>query len=134
DPAARSLNALELVRRPGATLPQVFVALDDLDLWPGALPTSPVVLERAEIAAKYSAFIAKEEKEVERFRAHDAHPIPPSLGFDAVTGLRVEAAQALTRTRPATIGQAARTAGVAPSDIGALLIHLKRLGAATAAS
>ena len=126
DPAARSLSALELLRRPGAALPQVLAALHALDLWPDDLPTSPVVLERAEIAAKYSAFITKEEKEVERFRAHDAHPVPPSLRFDEVTGLRVEAAQALARTRPTTVGQAARTAGVAPSDIGALLIHLKR--------
>ncbi|MGC4191386.1 MAG: tRNA uridine-5-carboxymethylaminomethyl(34) synthesis enzyme MnmG [Thermomicrobiales bacterium] len=129
DPAARSMSALELVRRPGATLPQVLTALETFGLWPGDHPISPVVLERAEIAAKYSAFIAKEEKEVARFRAHDAHPIPASLAFAEVIGLRVEAAQALARSRPATVGQAARTAGVAPSDIGALLIHLKRRAA-----
>ncbi|HWK80404.1 MAG TPA: FAD-dependent oxidoreductase [Thermomicrobiales bacterium] len=134
EPAARSMSALELVRRPGTTLPQVLAALDALGLWTCDLPESPVVVERAEIAAKYSAFIAKEEKEVERFRAHDAQPIPQSLGFDEVTGLRVEAAQALARVRPATIGQASRTAGVAPSDIGALLIHLKRQGAKVGAT
>ncbi|MGC4107077.1 MAG: FAD-dependent oxidoreductase [Thermomicrobiales bacterium] len=134
DPASRSMSALELVRRPGATFTQVLAALNALGLWDGPLPTSPVVIERAEIAAKYSAFIAKEEKEVERFRAHDAHTIPDSLGFDAVIGLRVEAAQALSRARPTTIGQASRTAGVAPSDIGALLIHLKRREGAVLAS
>jgi len=134
EPAARSTSALELVRRPGATLQAVLSALDELALWQDGIPASPVVMERAEIAAKYSAFIAKEEKEVQRIRAHDAQPIPASLGFTEVKGLRVEAAHALSRTRPITIGQASRTAGVAPSDIGALLVHLKRLEAASSRS
>lgn len=128
EPANRSASALEIVRRPHATLPQVLAALQTLHLWTDDQPTSPVVTERAEIAAKYSAFIDKEEKEVARFRAHDAHPIPSTFVFDSVVGLRVEAAQALARTRPISIGQASRTAGVTPSDIGALLVHLKRTG------
>jgi len=37
--------------------------------------------------------------------------------------------QKLTRTRPQTIGQALRIAGVTPAAISLLLVHLKRRAA-----
>jgi len=40
--------------------------------------------------------------------------------------LRTEARQKLTKIRPATLGQAARISGVSPSDIGVLMVWLKR--------
>ncbi len=125
EPAARSMTGLELVRRPQTTLSRVLAALRELSLWPDERE-APLVLERAEIAAKYSAFIEKEEKEAERHRQHHGQAIPEETRFDSVPGLRVEAAAALMRARPITIGQAIRTAGVTPSDIGVLLVYLKQ--------
>jgi tRNA U34 5-carboxymethylaminomethyl modifying enzyme MnmG/GidA len=40
--------------------------------------------------------------------------------------LRSGARQKFSRIRPATVGQAARISGVSPSDIGILLVWLKR--------
>jgi len=130
EPTARSMTGLELVRRPGISLVRVIAALRRVSLWPEQ-GHDPLVLERAEIAAKYSAFIEKEEKEAERHRLHHGQPIPDMVRFDSITGLRVEAAAALERARPSTLGQAVRTAGVTPSDIGVLLVYLKQHAAGT---
>ena len=54
-------------------------------------------------------------------------PLPPSLEYDAVKGLRTEARHQLARFRPNTVGQAGRIAGVTPADIAVLLVHLERL-------
>jgi tRNA U34 5-carboxymethylaminomethyl modifying enzyme MnmG/GidA len=48
--------------------------------------------------------------------------------------MRVEAAQRLAARPPATIAQARRTPGVTPTDIGALLVHLRRMQLAETAT
>ncbi|MDQ3613510.1 MAG: tRNA uridine-5-carboxymethylaminomethyl(34) synthesis enzyme MnmG, partial [Chloroflexota bacterium] len=68
----------------------------------------------------------KEQREAERQLAAQEQVIPPGLDFASVVGLRVEAAQRLNERPPSTIAQARRTPGVTPSDIGALLVHLRR--------
>jgi len=62
-------------------------------------------------------------------------PTVPYTGFgtewfdyDNVKSMRKEARQKLSRIRPATIGQATRISGVSPSDIGILLVWLRRGG------
>jgi tRNA uridine 5-carboxymethylaminomethyl modification enzyme len=40
--------------------------------------------------------------------------------------LRAEARQKLNKIRPVTLGQASRISGVSPSDIGILMVWLKR--------
>jgi len=125
EPTIRSMTGLELVRRPNMSLARVIAAFRRVSLWPEE-EHALLVLERAEIAAKYSAFIQKEEKEAERHRLHHGQPIPDMVQFDGILGLRVEAAAALERARPSTLGQAVRTAGVTPSDIGVLLVFLKQ--------
>jgi tRNA uridine 5-carboxymethylaminomethyl modification enzyme len=103
----------------------VLRALSHVGLWLDDLPAG-LVRERAEVAIKYGSFIEKEEREASRqLRSHTEH-IDPDLDYRDVHGLRIEAVQKLTAARPITIGQAKRTAGVTPSDIGALLVHIAR--------
>jgi tRNA uridine 5-carboxymethylaminomethyl modification enzyme len=125
DPARRSMTGLDLARRPGVKLMSVLGALARLSLWNDELPDERVA-RRAEIAIRYSAFIDKEQRQAERQLAAEEHGIPFGLDFASVVGLRVEAAQRLNERPPSTIAQARRTPGVTPSDIGALLVHLRR--------
>ncbi len=126
--ANRSLTALDVARRPHVHPEAVIRAMRSLDLWSGPDPAS-VPLDDLAIAIQYGAFIDKERKEAERHRANEYRQIPDDLDYASVTGLRVEASQQLAATRPPSVGHAARTAGVTPSDIGALLVHLTRLQA-----
>jgi tRNA uridine 5-carboxymethylaminomethyl modification enzyme len=124
--ANRSLTALDLARRPRVNPESVIRALQSLALWSGPSPDG-VPLDDLAIAIQYGAFIEKERKEAERHKANEYRRIPDDLDYSLVTGLRVEASQQLAATRPPSVGHAARTAGVTPSDIGALLVHLTRL-------
>lgn len=127
EPAKRSMTALDLARRPGVHIGTVIGALRDLDMWD--LPDLPPhVKTQVEVAAKYGAFIDKEKKEADRQKASEDQLVPSDIDYKLVMGMRVEAAQRLAERPPATIAQARRTAGVTPTDIGALLVHLRRQG------
>jgi tRNA uridine 5-carboxymethylaminomethyl modification enzyme len=94
---------------------------------PEPLPQAAAV--QVEIEAKYAGYIEKQRTEVARFRRLEDRRIPPGLDYHSLAGLRTEAQEKLSYVRPATVGQAARLAGVNPADISALLVHLKRLNA-----
>jgi tRNA uridine 5-carboxymethylaminomethyl modification enzyme len=133
EPARRSMTALDLARRPGVSLAAVVAALASLEMWP--LPAlSPHVEAQAQVAVRYGAFIDKERREAERHLAAEEQRVPADIDFADVTGMRVEAAQRLAARPPATIAQARRTPGVTPTDIGALLVHLRRMQLAETAT
>jgi tRNA uridine 5-carboxymethylaminomethyl modification enzyme len=115
------VNALQLLRRPEVAY-ELVAAL--------APPPEPLPLDAAEqvqIEAKYAGYIEKQRAEVARFRRLEDRRIPPDLDYAKLVGLRTEAQEKLAYVRPATVGQAARLAGVNPADISVLLVHLKRL-------
>jgi tRNA uridine 5-carboxymethylaminomethyl modification enzyme len=122
---SRSLTALDVARRPHTRLGDVIDALASLGMWSGPV-LSARELVRAGIAVQYGTFIEKERKEALRHRANETRAIPEGVDYGTIRGLRIEAVQRLTEARPMTVGQAARTAGVTPSDIGALLVHITR--------
>lgn len=127
-PVSRATTALELVRRPEATLHSVRAVLSSLDLpQPTELPAR--LAAQLEIAAKYGAFINKELRQVERQRDLEDRFLPPTLDYMAMSGLRKEAREKLQSAQPRSIGQASRLAGVTPADITVLLIHSTRLAA-----
>lgn len=125
EPARRSMTALDLARRPGIRLAAVLGALADLSMWTNEVPPGRI-LRKAETAVSYGAFIDKERREADRQKAAEDQAIPGNLDFSTISGLRVEAAQRLTEHPPVTVAQARRTPGVTPTDIGALLVHLRR--------
>lgn len=126
-PAGRSQAALELVRRPDVSLASVLDLLEDLRLWRGTRPAG-LALARAETAAKYGAFIAKEAQAARQQAASESRTVPAGLEFDDVQGMRIEARQKLNASHPETVGHARRTPGVTATDIGALLVHLETIG------
>ena len=115
------VNALQFLRRPEVQYDLVAA------LVPPPEACAPDVAEQVQIEAKYAGYIEKQRAEVARFRRLEDRRIPPDLDYKQLTGLRAEAREKLDVVRPATVGQAARLAGVNPADISVLLVHLKRL-------
>jgi tRNA uridine 5-carboxymethylaminomethyl modification enzyme len=86
----------------------------------------PDVVTQVVIGAKYGGYIGRQKEQIERFRRLEDKPIPPALDYRAIPQLRVEAREKFERIRPTSLGQAGRIAGISPSDIATLLIHLKK--------
>ena len=120
---SRETNMLDLLRRPQLAYAQLMrVPI----LGPGA--DDAHVAEQVEIAAKYSGYLERQTDEIERQRRHEETPIAADFDYALVRGLSAEVLQKLERSRPQTIGQATRIAGVTPAAISLLLVHLKRHG------
>ena len=69
--------------------------------------------------------VQQEEQQVQHFKKLEKRLIPEDFDYSTVQGLRLEARQKLSQTRPASIGQASRISGVSPADIGVLLVYLE---------
>ena len=83
--------------------------------------------ELVDIEARYAGYLDKQRRAIEAQRAAARVALPPGFDYDAAPSLRNEARVALKQFRPATIAQAARLAGVNPSDVDCLLVQLRRL-------
>jgi tRNA uridine 5-carboxymethylaminomethyl modification enzyme len=128
DAIHEEIARLKRTREGTQTLEQILrrpeVSYADLPPREGALPRE--VTQQVEIAIKYEGYIAREVAEVERFRGLEDRAIPNDFDFESVPNLRNEARQKLMKIRPATVGQAGRISGVSPSDVGILMVWLKR--------
>lgn len=122
-----SESILQLLRRPE-------IGYKDLPNRDDALPKE--VIEQVEIMVKYSGYIKRQEVENDRFKHLKSKQIPEFFDYDKVPSLRTEARQKLKEIRPSTIGQASRISGVSPSDVGIVMVWLKRgdLGSASNSS
>jgi tRNA uridine 5-carboxymethylaminomethyl modification enzyme len=93
---------------------------------PAAAAVSHDVARAVEVQIKYAGYIARQDRQIERFSKLEAKLLPPSMDYAAVAGLRNEAKQKLTRFTPHSLGQALRISGITPADITLLAIHLDR--------
>jgi tRNA uridine 5-carboxymethylaminomethyl modification enzyme len=87
---------------------------------------SEEIIEQVEIGIKYAGDIDRQQVDVDKFKLLEDKQIPDSFNYDTVHSLRTEARQKLNKIRPGTLGQASRISGVSPSDIGVLMVWLKR--------
>jgi len=70
--------------------------------------------------------IARLRADIERQLKQETTDIPEDMDYASVSGLSNEVREKLARTRPASIGQAARISGMTPAAISLLLVHLKK--------
>ncbi len=110
----------ELARRPDASVDAISSRLTR-DFEHG-------LIERAMTESRYDGYIARQRAEIKRQAQADNSRFPTWLSIQDVEGLRAEAAEALARFRPATMGQASRLAGVTPADMTLLAVAIKRRG------
>lgn len=107
----------ELLKRPE-------IKIDDIDL---SVPLTDEEKHEIEAQIKYAGYIAKQEKQVERFLSLESKLIPENIDYSVISGLRIESRQKLNELKPVNVGQAARISGVTPADISVLLVFLEKL-------
>lgn len=117
-PLKTTASIAELVRRPELD----YEILEEIDKERPKLRED--IKEQVNINVKYEGYIKRQLKQVEQFKKLEKKKIPPSIDYDKVGSLRIEAVQKLKEYRPMNIGQASRISGVSPADISVLLIYL----------
>ncbi len=119
-PLEQAVRMPELLRRP-------HVGYDELAPFDPERPSLPrAVTEQVEIAVKYEGYIQKQLRQVEQMKRLENKKIPDGLDYAAISGLRLEAREKLSRVRPANLGQASRISGVSPADIAVLMLALRK--------
>ena len=89
------------------------------------LDETPEVLDQVDLEVKYEGYIRRQVRDAESFRAMEGRRIPETFDFARLRHLRAEAREKLARVRPVSLGQASRIAGVTPSDLQILSVHLR---------
>lgn len=79
-----------------------------------------------ETEIKYSGFLERQIKQLEKVRRLDDKNLSPDLDYAQVHGLKREAVDRFNSIKPATIGQASRIPGITPADISMLIIWLEK--------
>ena len=125
----REYALADLLRRPNVRYMELMTlkGMEGQDLaGPGV--TDAAVREQIEIQLKYSGYIDRQAKEVERHDYYENLKLPGEFDYMQVQGLSFEVRQKLCKHRPETLGQASRISGVTPAAISLLLVHLKKGG------
>ena len=84
------------------------------------------VLGQIEIEIKYEGYIKRQEEQAESFEKNENLRIPQNFKYEKIKSISSEALDKLMKIKPRSIGQAARIAGVRPSDISAILIYMRK--------
>jgi len=119
-PIKRAVSLEEILRRPQINL-EAIKRLDHLKL-----DIPEFALREVEIEVKYSGFIQRQLKEVERFRHLENIRLPDDLNYGDISSLSREIREKLSLFRPLNLGQASRISGVTPAAISLLMVYLKK--------
>ena len=121
-PLSEACRLDDLLKRPGIS----YASLLPLDQHRPELDRE--ITERVEIEIKYQGYIKRQQETADKTAELEYKAVPAGLDYSAVYGLSGEARQKLAAIKPLSIGQATRISGITPSDIGVLLVHLKKTG------
>ena len=125
-PLKDGVTYFELLRRPSVTLQDIkyISGLSDVKIEDYCRDTEYQV----EVQVKYSGYIERSMKMIEKHKSLENKKIPADLDYDTLENIPKEAKDKLKAARPLNIGQASRISGVSPADIQVLLIYLKARG------
>jgi tRNA uridine 5-carboxymethylaminomethyl modification enzyme len=113
-------SAFDLLRYPEVTLARLTA------IWPELAGLDGAVARQVEIEGRYQGYLARQEADIRAFRKDEALELPGDLDYQAIGGLSSEVRQLLAKSRPATLGAAARIPGITPAATLALLRHVKK--------
>jgi tRNA uridine 5-carboxymethylaminomethyl modification enzyme len=120
---AETISLENLLKQPDLTIAQAVPLLARFD---GKISEDREVLQRVYTFVRYSGYIDKQQREIDKFRKMENDKIPDDFPFESLTGLRREALEKFARYRPTSLGQAGRIEGVTPGDVAVLSVHLKK--------
>lgn len=121
-PIKEPIRLIELLKRPEVDLYEIKNIVEDVQKFPEE------VLEEVEIEIKYSGYIERQKKEVEKFKKWENLKIPEEVNYFEIPGLSIEVREKLSKFRPLSLGQALRIPGLTPSAITAIYVYLKKRG------
>ncbi len=99
-------------------------------LCPAIDPVSPRVKRQVEIEIKYQGYIARQLKEIKKFKNMEKIKIPKGIDFSLIHGLSNEMKEKLAEVMPESLGQASRIDGMTPAAISVLMIAISGLSRA----
>jgi len=99
-------------------------------LCPAPDPVSQRVKRQVEIEIKYQGYIARQLKEIKKFKNMEKIKIPEGIDFSLIHGLSNEMKEKLAEVMPDSLGQASRIDGMTPAAISVLMIAISGLSKA----
>ena len=78
-----------------------------------------------ELDIRYSGYIERQDRELEKARKAENMEIPADFDYDSVDGISSESKEKFKAVRPLSIGQAGRISGVRVSDVAVLAVAVR---------
>ncbi len=113
-------NVLDLLAYPNISIDAL------LHIWPELGDLNRDQVEHLETEAVYAGYIQRQARDIEAFRRDEGLRLPDGFDYKNVGGISNEVKEKLIKTRPATLGQAARIEGITPGALTALLAYVKK--------
>ncbi|MFO1047740.1 MAG: tRNA uridine-5-carboxymethylaminomethyl(34) synthesis enzyme MnmG [Geminicoccaceae bacterium] len=113
-------TALELLGLPATDMDRLAA------IWPELKAVRRDVAEQLQIEARYRGYLERQAAEMAAFRREEAMRLPDELEFASMSGLSGELRLVLERSRPTTLGAAARLPGMTPAALTLLYRHARR--------
>ncbi len=86
----------------------------------------PDIISMIETEIAYEGYVKRHLEQIERLSMSESIEIPDSFNYDLLASVSKESSEVLSKVRPRTIGQAARLAGVTPTDAAILLSAIRK--------
>jgi tRNA uridine 5-carboxymethylaminomethyl modification enzyme len=111
----------ELLKRPQVSIK----GLKTIHRLKSGIPES--AWQQVEIEVKYSGFIQRQLKDVERFKHLEKIRLPIDFDYSNLSGISREIREKLSKFKPLNLGQASRISGVTPAAISLLMVYLRKI-------
>jgi tRNA uridine 5-carboxymethylaminomethyl modification enzyme len=113
-------NALHALKMPEVTIEDMMEKIPELSSY------AEPIRYHVQLDVKYEGYIAKEQREVEKFANLENIKIADDFDYDTVKGMSSEGIEKCKKIRPISVGQASRISGLRTTDIAILMVHTKR--------
>ena len=84
------------------------------------------IVDEVEEDFRYAPYVTRQDNELRDLAAGNALKLSDELDFGAVPGLSAEMIERLNAARPETLAAAGRVAGITPTALAAVLVHVRR--------